>query len=320
MLDIPYYLTSGYHDKMVTAVCREANRIYHLWCQNNPTFAEKGRVHVIAHSLGSVMAIDILSSQPNLVKLNGPVGSLSLEDLPASHFAFDTHNLFMAGSPAGFFLLLKRSGLVPRRGLKKGGGRGQGQGRGQGEVENDDDTPGVCGEQGTYGCLAVDNIYNIVNGYDPVAYCLNATVDADYAAALKPAAVPSRATSWFGSFGYKRAPASGTTTLVSGPMTKASLTNGLPSNVEMETHDFTREEVAERKAFLLNDNGQIDYFLKYGGGALEIQYLTMLGAHSSYWINQDFVRMLVGEIGREAGREGTLEHMRAVKKQKTVGA
>ena len=103
-------------------------------------------------------------------------------------------------------------------------------------------------------------------------------------------------------------------------MAKPSLTNRLPSNVEMETHDFTREEIAERKAYLLNDNGQIDYFLKYGGRPLEIQYLTMLGAHSSYWINRDFVRMLVCEIGRAPGRAGTLEHMRAVKKKKTVGA
>jgi hypothetical protein len=84
----------------------------------------------------------------------------------------------------------------------------------------------------------------------------------------------------------------------------------------METHDFSREEIAERKAFLLNDNGQIDFFLRWGGGPLEIQYLTMLGAHSSYWISRDFVRLLVVEIGRPVGREGTIEAMRAVKKKK----
>ena len=31
-------------------------------------------------------------------------------------------------------------------------------------------TPGVAGTRGTFGCIAVDNIDNIVNGYDPVAY------------------------------------------------------------------------------------------------------------------------------------------------------
>jgi hypothetical protein len=70
--------------------------------------------------------------------------------------------------------------------------------------------------------------------------------------------------------------------------------------------------------YLLNDNGQIDFFLKYGVGALEIQYLTMLGAHSSYWISRDFVSLIVHEAGRREGREGTLPAIRAQKK-KDVG-
>jgi hypothetical protein len=306
MLDIPYYLTPGYHDKMVAAVVREANRIYHLWCQNNPRFAKEGRVHVIAHSLGSVMAVDILSSQPTRLHFDKPISKIPFDELPKLHFAFDVHNLFLAGSPAGFFLLLKRTGLLPRRGRSKAGS----------EDYADDITPGVTGEQGTYGCLAVDNIYNIVNGYDPVAYCLNATIDSDYAAALKPAPVPSSSTSWL-SFPF-RSSSSSNLNQKAQPLSasKPSIIARLPSNVELETHDFTREEIAERKAYLLNDNGQIDYFLKYGGGALEIQYLTMLGAHSSYWLSKDFVRLVVLEIGRPEGREGTLVSMRAVKKKK----
>ena len=84
----------------------------------------------------------------------------------------------------------------------------------------------------------------------------------------------------------------------------------------METHDFTREEIAEKRMYLLNDNGQIDFFLRYGGGAFEIQYLTMLSAHSSYWLLKDFVRMVVTETGRERGRDGTFLGMRAVKRKK----
>jgi hypothetical protein len=83
-------------------------------------------------------------------------------------------------------------------------------------------------------------------------------------------------------------------------------------------HDFTREEIAEKKFFLLNDNGQIDYFLSSGGGPLEIQYLNMLSAHSSYWSSPDFIRMLVTEVGRKPGKLNTLPNMRAAKKtQKT---
>jgi hypothetical protein len=92
----------------------------------------------------------------------------------------------------------------------------------------------------------------------------------------------------------------------------------LPSQLEMEVHDFTREEIAEKKFFLLNDNGQIDYFLSSGGGPLEIQYLNMLSAHSSYWSSPDFIRMLVTEVGRKPGKLNTLPNMRAAKKtQKT---
>lgn len=67
MLDIPYYLSPMHNPKMISACIQEANRIYRLWCHNNPGFAEYGRVHLIAHSLGSVMAIDILSQQPTYV-------------------------------------------------------------------------------------------------------------------------------------------------------------------------------------------------------------------------------------------------------------
>jgi hypothetical protein len=51
--DIPRYM-SHHRPMMVAAVIQEANRVYKLWCLNNPGFAETGRVHLIAHSLGSV--------------------------------------------------------------------------------------------------------------------------------------------------------------------------------------------------------------------------------------------------------------------------
>ncbi len=301
MLDIPYYLSREHNPKMVAACINEANRVYRLWCANNPGFAEHGRVHLIAHSLGSVMAVDILSQQPTQISPHLPDPSTPESELPSDHFLFDTKSLFVCGSPSGFFLLLKKAALLPRRGRDKPGA--------------DSIDSNVAGEQHTYGCLAVDNIYNIVNPYDPVAYRLNATVDAQYAAALKPAFVPSANTSWL-SFSN---PFKGSLTSAEAAVGMKPGVTRMPSNVEMETHNFTREELAERKAYLLNDNGQIDFFMKYGGGALEIQYLTMLGAHSSYWISRDFVRMIVVEVGRRLGREGTVPAMRAVKRKAQVG-
>ncbi|CAD0028024.1 unnamed protein product [Aureobasidium pullulans] len=299
MLDVPYYL-SHHQPKMIAAVIGEANRIYKLWCQNNPGFAQHGRVHIIAHSLGSVMAVDILSKQPTSIpaELSDPTTVDLNSSPPLEHFLFNTSGLFLCGSPAGFFLLLKRASLMPRLGKQKPG------------ANLSSIRKPICGSHGTYGCLAVDNIYNIINPYDPVSYRLNATVDAPYASSLKSAWVPTASPGWFSSSGswFYSSPegASGN---------RPDQLPRLPSNVELETHNFSREEIAEQRMLLLNDNGQIDYFLKYGGGPLEIQYLTMLGAHSSYWLLKDFVRMIVLECGRGLGRDGTIQGMRATKKK-----
>ena len=103
MLDIPYYL-SHHKPKMIQAVVKEANRVFRLWCKNNPGFKEHGRVHVIAHSLGSAMALDILSHQPTKI----PDFDFSTTNIHTDMFEFDTKNLFICGSPAGFFLLLNK--------------------------------------------------------------------------------------------------------------------------------------------------------------------------------------------------------------------
>jgi hypothetical protein len=293
MLDIPYYLSPLHNPKMIAACIQEANRIYRLWCTNNPGFSDYGRVHLLAHSLGSVMAIDILSQQPSYVNPHPSDLSLPENELPSDYFTFNVTDLFVCGSPVGLFLMMKNANLLPRRDREKPGA-------------DSSAAPGVAGSQGTYGCIAVDNIYNIINPYDPVAGRINATVDVVYASTLKPATIPSATSSYFAFANpFRRA----------GPDAQQPLTSHLPSNVELETHNFTREEIAEKRAYLLNDNGQIDFFMKYGGGPLEIQYLTMLGAHSSYWVNRDFVRMVVGEVGREGGREGTLKWMRAGKRK-----
>jgi len=301
MLDVPYYL-SDHHDTLIAAVIREANRVHRLWCLNNPGFEQYGRVHVLGHSLGSVMAVDVLSKQPTFVD-----SKLALED-PAepSHFSFNTTNLYLCGSPAGLFLLLKEANLVPRRGRSQTSPSDP-------NSDTSNASASVCGEQNTYGCLAIDNLYNIINPYDPVALKLNATIDTIYAASLKSTHIPSTTTSWFSFSNPLRSGSSSTTP--SDSTLKAPPLPRLPSNVELETHNFTREELAEKRFALLNDNGTVDFFLRYGGGALEIQYLTMLGAHSSYWVSKDFTRFIVLETGRKAGREGTLEVCRAVKRR-----
>jgi len=306
MLDIPFYM-SHHKPKMIQALISEANRVYRLWCKNNPGFDEHGRVHIIAHSLGSVMALEVLSQQPTTV----PKVNLQESQINTKHFDFCTTNLFFVGSPVGFFLLLDKGRLVPRRSQGKAG------------AEPGDETDRtVTAEGGTLGCLAVDNIYNIIAHNDPIAYRLNATIDPQFAGTLKNAVVPSATTGFFESIGNAvrsitpgvAAPAD----LAVGQVAKPAAMTRLPSQLEMEIHDFTREEIAEKKFFLLNDCGQVDWFLSSGGGPLEIQYLNMLGAHSSYWSSPDFIRMIVIEVCRKPGRQHALPNMRAVKAVRKV--
>ncbi|KAE8150614.1 DDHD domain protein [Aspergillus avenaceus] len=299
MLDIPYYM-SHHKPKMIQAVVKEANRIFRLWCKNNPGFQQNGRVHLIAHSLGSAMALDILTHQPTSV----PDIDFMNTRIHSDIFEFDTRNLFLCGSPAGFFLLLNKANLLPRRGREKPG------------CEGDDLVRGVAGEADTYGCLAVDNLYNIMHDTDPVAYRINAAVDNDLANSLKGASIPSTSASFWKSFGSVFRWSSPPSLMASATVpSRPAILSKLPTNVELETHDFTREEIAERRMLLLNDNGQIDYFLSGGGGPLNIQYLNMLSAHSSYWTLSDFVRFLVIEIARKQGKDYTIPAFRAEKKK-----
>ena len=295
MLDIPYYL-SHHKEKMTSAVVKEANRVYRLWCSNNPGFQSYGRVHLIAHSLGSVMAMEILSKQPTVV--SKPTDTMQISRKPNDRtFEFNTGSLFNCGSPSEFFLLLNKANLIPRKGRKTGKDAGR----------------GIAGEA-SYGCLAVDNLYNIVHRNDPIAYQQNACVDAEYARSLLPAYIPSVSTGFLRKIGKAVWWGSSSSPNAAYQSTKAQQRPSiqhLPSTVELETHDFTREEIAEKRMFLLNDNGQIDFFLNPGVS----QYLDMLGAHSSYWISQDFVRFLVMELGRESGKEGTLPVLRAQRKR-----
>ncbi|EGX89192.1 DDHD domain protein [Cordyceps militaris CM01] len=304
MFDIPFYM-SHHKSKMIMALVREANRVYRLWCRNNPGFSDKGRVHLIAHSLGSVMAVDILSRQPTCVSRVNLVKPMIPDD---QHFEFNTTNLFLAGSPAGFFLLLEKGALTPRRSRRKPG-------------VNDGDVvaKNVAGEAGTFGCLAVDNVYNILAKEDPIAYLLTGAVDPSYASSLKVAYVPSVAPSLMSTVRDAIRQVIPGLTPEPDPLAvepERPTTARMPSQLELEIHNFTREEIAEKKAYLLNDNGQIDWFLRSSGGPLEIQYLNMLSAHTSYWTNQDFIRMVCLEIGRKPGRSHTFPAMRAVKNVK----
>ena len=275
VFDIPYYM-SHHKPRMIAAVVREANRVYALWLKNNPEFDKTGRVHVLCHSLGAAISFDILSNQPNDVKA-GPsfYDTISRKFISEAtqkaregpgQFAFNTCNLICAGSPAAFFLLLQQKKLMPRRGLK----------------DKDASNTEV---QGRYGCLAVQNIYNVFYNTDPIAYRLSGTVDSSFAKTLPPTLLPSHAAPFLSKL-------FSSSTQVDKPRI-----DRLPSQVELEEHDFSRESAAEKRLNLLNENGQLDYILP-NTGFMDQQYLNMIYAHQGYWDSREFARLIVIECGR----------------------
>lgn len=176
ILDVPFYLSPIYKDKMVRAVTMELNRVYRLFVRRNPDFlANNGKVSLIAHSLGSALAADILSNQPTEVP---PLDSLSSEEIhkiAEERLLFDTSHCFLVGSPLGLFLLLGGGQLIARRTEEKA------------HIGEDatDDSVGRFGNFALHG-----NLFNVYNSADPVAYRLNGSVDAHYANLLRPLPLP----------------------------------------------------------------------------------------------------------------------------------
>lgn len=173
ILDVPYYL-SRHKKTMMDAVIAELNRVYRLFVRRNPDFEQRGgRVSLICHSLGSALAADILSNQPTQVP---PLVDRSKEELRGNdHLVFNVRNLIFVGSPNGFFFHLHGAQLIARRGTAR-----------TKDVEQD----AARDEQGRYGCMAAEAVYNCYNATDPVAFQLSATVDREYARMLRPISIP----------------------------------------------------------------------------------------------------------------------------------
>ncbi|XP_063040706.1 phospholipase DDHD1 isoform X2 [Engraulis encrasicolus] len=61
-MDIMYYTSPLYRDEITKGLTQELNRLYMLFCSRNPEFeARGGKVSIVSHSLGCVIAYDIMT-------------------------------------------------------------------------------------------------------------------------------------------------------------------------------------------------------------------------------------------------------------------
>ncbi|GAA5960704.1 hypothetical protein JCM8115_001804 [Rhodotorula mucilaginosa] len=329
VLDVPFYLSPSHKTKMLKSVVRECNRIYTLFSRRNPDFEAKGgKVSIIAHSLGSVMAADILSSQPTFVKqpelsarTPGPRATPERANSQVQEgltFAFDTRVLILVGSPLAFFLHLGKGQLIARKGRERTKNVGR-------DIALD--------RAGRYGCLACDTVYNVYAAADPVAFALNAAVDARYSKLIKPVPIPSTnqtllqnlsdayhrvsrifdmSSLWGGGGGTageakqtgeeakeqadKQADEQAEAKSARPKTRPVGAMKRMPSErprFGKGTSDNEWVERAEKRMKALNPSGCIDYFLPSDGIN---QYLDALTAHQDYWADPRFSTFVLTQL------------------------
>lgn len=152
-------MTPSYKRKMMEVVTAELNYVYQKFVHYNPDFVRRGgKVSILGHSLGSLLALDILNHQPFSPSHYQPIPSspvyekfISFEQgtLNPVSLEFPVTNFFALGSPIGLFLLLKGCKLGARL-----------------------SDASTTGESTAQPCVrpAVENVYNIFHRSDPVAH------------------------------------------------------------------------------------------------------------------------------------------------------
>ncbi|RHZ72580.1 hypothetical protein Glove_242g139 [Diversispora epigaea] len=191
LMDVLLYMTPKYREVMISTVTSEANRVYKLFIERNPKFVENGgKVSIYGHSLGSVLAFDVLCHQPPIM----PSSAFSIfSEIPNSaevtrinhdsvKLCFKVQNFFAVGSPVGLFLLLKGLKVSSRDRSKKKLDQNASNLQLSIDTSSSSETP-LC-------YPAVRNLYNIFHNADPIAYRLEPLVARHYGASLKPALIP----------------------------------------------------------------------------------------------------------------------------------
>lgn len=102
-LDFVLYMEPRNRRNILTAAAAEMRTMYAKFCANNPEFAENPKVSIIGHSLGSVLAYELVN--PNRSKIRQRIFHRH-HKLP-----FPVHSLFTLGSPLGVLELIHQRSI-----------------------------------------------------------------------------------------------------------------------------------------------------------------------------------------------------------------
>jgi hypothetical protein len=312
ILDVLLYMTPKYRQEMLQHITSELNRIYALYKERNPKF--NGKVSIYGHSLGSVLAYDILTlqktqEQPLTKTMKTSKTEVDLSELLSKYEAlepisldglmmqsniklealqFQPHAFFAVGSPVGLFLLLKGNRLSL----------------------SDVTDPESNAER-----LCVDKIYNIFHPNDPVAYRIEPLVDYRYKS-LKPAPIAYTKGGLRSTLtgisdisndlvGYMAGFVNSTAGLVTRawftPKSDDTQMSG-KEDITAKDSDTSKQDVSSKGSektkpateSLFTPPTRLDFALQEG--IMENAYISALGVHMNYWTDQDHAAFIVRQI------------------------
>ncbi|KAI3378949.1 hypothetical protein SNEBB_009058 [Seison nebaliae] len=262
LIDILFYMNPIYSHQIILHVIKEMNRLYMLFKRRHSSF--KGRIHIVGHSLGSIITFDVLTLQhlkhPNdiadismfNVLKNVALFGMDIENNKNLILKFKPFSFIAMGSPIALFLSL----------------------RGLTNISQSQTLP-TC-----------KHIYNIFHPFDPVAYRIEPLIVKEFQH-IPPIQlndehggkklhrefmkvteeVKNRITNW---------------RLKSLP--NISQTN---TNVNEDNKYFT---------WKLNEGNRIDYSLQESTIEYMNEYLFAVQSHGCYWQSADMLIFMIKQI------------------------
>ncbi|EPX74816.1 phospholipase [Schizosaccharomyces octosporus yFS286] len=279
LLDVLLYCQPNYRERILVAVVKRLNRLYHLYLKNNPSF--HGQVSLLGHSLGALILFDIVRFQGNI-------------RYPRLQLDFPVNNFFTLGSPLGLFQMLngKRiAGPTPRSGIA----------RSVSCSENHVDS--------TVSVLRCNNFYNIFHPTDPISYRVEPLIVKNMSH-LKPQSIPHfRPYSNENGLGVGHRLADGALNILSGlrsgiantlilkSLSYASVFNEATANhKEQVVGEGNQAYQIDERMYRLNKTGRVDFMLQEGSLDASYSYVSAMNAHSNYWKNADLAHFILTQL------------------------
>ncbi|VEU21592.1 DEKNAAC102517 [Brettanomyces naardenensis] len=277
VLDILLYYEPNFKTQILSSVVKSANSLYDKYKERHPNF--KGKISLCGHSLGSVIAMDLLCLQPGTI----PKGK---DFNPAVHLKFPVENYFGMGSPNGVFKLMKRQNVRPRS-----------------EFQEPPLSEPLAFIEGNDMSPKVNNVYNIFYPTDIVAYRMEPLVHTEMAK-YKPKAIEFADKNNFNS------KIQSLTSLPAGILDNDVVRSvfkmtgmdaqyeralsAASSAIESDEKELKLPELANKMMHELNKNGRIDYCLPQG--YFEIDLINALGSHTQYLSDPNVASFLLTEL------------------------